>query len=152
MGSPNEYYSIEDWLTNSQHSDPVLNAMVIYTKLHYIERQKASLLLTGKEDPDTPELIQAIMMDPTHAFNICIRHLVAGNIFRSYSKQDDFLNNASEMWMKTFMTTAYEQTLDFHKAAIADRKEKLQRRLDGIRKKAAKAWEVIAKKELSEIA
>ena len=133
---PGEHYSLEDWLTTSNRSQPVINAMVIYHKIGWQYRERVKLILTGSTESSDDELFQAMQFNESHALLVCIRYLVADHLFPPYSTYQDWILKASQLWMETYMPTVMHQETAIHNTTITARKEKLEKRIQALRRKA----------------
>lgn len=137
-----EFWNVNQWATHYQCLYTLLNAMALYDKLGDESKESVNQFLTGVFDPEEDEVISAMEKKTTDAIDICLRYLVADSVFAFRPSYNTWNPKLSEAWMKEFMPTAYTELTTSHQALVEGRKEKLQKRINSIRKKAEKALEL----------
>jgi len=139
LGHPIDQYSLQEWVKNYPHLvNSALGAFCIYHSMQYSKKREVNLLFTTESNPEAETILKAFESHPDPLTEV-LKHFIEEIIFPGVCATGGEIQIASYKWMSLYMPIGFKQTQDFHKATIADRQEKLEKRIEGIKKKAAKA-------------
>lgn len=135
-----DFYSTDDWLHNGNRIDTMVACLSIFHKLAYGTQLKVWEYVNGDDHSDTDiENLQLWLLSRADPVKEMLQFLIYDTIFPyQASREDEPIVRASFMWMGEFMPNVLKQTTEFHNAAVATRKDKLEKRIAGIRKNAEK--------------